>query len=202
MGTSATHTGITATAVAPGSGLVFDLIKPNSKALTAFSSDPLCHLPHYFVTAQKKPEKNPKSGEETKTLSLFSNLTFVTGAMCLPHRLYEVRASPICQGVVCKDAVMAIEEVFSRCRRPTKQLHLRRLGIFMSASLQMNGRLPWRDRGNPKPSPKKGTASNPLRSDNSSTPFFGRQRPKGPLKATQRLFLKIVDSRVGTTVGR
>jgi hypothetical protein len=28
MGTSATHTGITATAVAPGSGLVFNSIKP------------------------------------------------------------------------------------------------------------------------------------------------------------------------------
>jgi hypothetical protein len=91
---------------------------------------------------------------------------------------------------------------FSRCRRPTKQLHLRRLGISMSASLQMDGRLPWRNRGNPKLSPKKGIASNPLGSDNSSTPFFGQQRPKGPLKATQWLFRKIVDSRVGTTVGR
>jgi hypothetical protein len=128
--------------------------------------------------------------KKRRRLATFQNLPFVTGATCLPQRLYEGRASPIYQGVVCKDAVMAVEEAFSRCRRPTKQLHLRRLGISIPPSLQMDGRLPWRDRGNPKLSPKKGTASNPLRSDNSSTPFFGRQRSKGPLKATQRVFAK------------
>jgi hypothetical protein len=154
------------------------------------------------VAAQKKAGKNAKSGEGTKTLSQFSKSDIRYWSDVSSAKVIRGTASPIYQGVVCKDAVMAVEEVFSRCRRPTKQLHLRRLGISISASLQMDGRLPWRDRGNPKLPPKKGTASNPLRSDNSSTPFFGRQRPKGPLKATQRLFRKIVDSRVGTSVGR
>jgi hypothetical protein len=36
MGTSATHTGITATAVAPGSGLVFNSIKPKFHRWPAF----------------------------------------------------------------------------------------------------------------------------------------------------------------------
>src|SRR6266481_7295664 len=129
-------------------------------------------LPHYVVTAQKKAGKNAKSGEETKTLSQFSKSDIRYWSDVSSAKVIRGTASPIYQGVVCKDAVMAVEEVFSRCRRPTKRLHLRRLGISISASLQMDGRLPWRDRGNR------------LRSDNSSTPFFGRQRPKGPLKAT------------------